>query len=392
MKLTIQVVLLLLFSSDATSFSRNPYLQILVLFLIVILNLQSVLRATSSYLKLLAILFTYFIIVIIFGKFFNRYLTVEIIITAVAGYSLYKTYGFLFILRLSQVIVIFTSIAMGFYVLDVVFGSALNRIIESADLGKMTSPNILVYTTHHTQIDAIFPRNAGFAYEPGPFSVFCVLGLILERVTRTDFDFFSKRSLILTLGIITSRSTTGLLLFLVFVFISSSENLNRVNRFLFYIGFGILSYLLFMNITFLGKKVEREYNQDYEQLITLAESSNSQVALGRFGSMMYEYKRFIQNPYLGNQGMSENEGTKGNNKLIGSVNAVGIIFSRFGFLGAMIVFFGAWRLKDIYFLFPNRDKDKMFFFWFIIAGFGFTIVLEPLVLILLVFGYFVKKS
>lgn len=392
MKLTLQVVLLLLFSADATRFSRNPYLELAALVVIILLNFQSIFRPSSKYLRLLFILITYFSAVLVFGSSFNRYFAVQVIFTAIAGYGLYKSYGQNFIQQLSQVIVVLTTIAMGFYVLDVALGRLINNLVESANLGGLNSPSILVYTTHHTQLDAVIPRNAGFAFEPGPFSIYCALGLILERIIQRDFDILSKRSLILVAGIITAQSTTGIFLLLVFLFLNYIKKFNTYGRVFFSIVLGTLFSFLIVNVSFLGEKVEREYNQDYEELIALAKSSNSQVALGRFGSFLYEYREFISNPYFGSQGIKLASATKGQGELIGSVNALGIILSHFGVFGALIVFIGVWDVQRLYSLFPSRNKDSAFFWWFLIAGFGFRIVLEPLILVLLVFGYLNRKN
>lgn len=107
-------------------------------------------------------------------------------------------------------------------------------------------------------------RNCGPFWEPGAFQGFINLALFLELYSsiRSSSLFFSKKSVIYIISILTTLSTGGYItmFFIICCFIIQTKKISLPTKVLFIlVSFFIISYLFF-NLEFLGEKISRDAN------------------------------------------------------------------------------------------------------------------------------------
>ena len=114
--------------------------------------------------------------------------------------------------------------------------------------------NVIIFSIHHTVFwHSGFPRNTGFAWEPGPFSILIVLAIFfnnsLQRKTKV------RDNIILVLTLLTTFSTTGYSVLFIFWLYHSLEKARRPQYFILIPIIICIFVFSFNKIDFLGDKI-----------------------------------------------------------------------------------------------------------------------------------------
>lgn len=163
------------------------------------------------------------------------------------------------------------------------------------------SVNILVYTIHHSFISDQLVRNSGYLWEPGAFSAFIILSVIVlflrENFTKNNY----KRYVIYLIAIITTFSTMGyicLLLFAMFVLINKYKKQWFLITFLglpIFIGVSQKLYQL----PFMGEKIRQQIDISKSQISKNSFNNREFASLGRFTSIYAGIESIKKNPITG---------------------------------------------------------------------------------------------
>ena len=116
-----------------------------------------------------------------------------------------------------------TLVALFFYAIQLIVpDSIMWNVFKSIDLSESLFPqkfyaSIGLYTFHQRELSEIFPRNAGFSWEPGPFSSYVILALFIN-LARNGVNLKDKnRLLIFLLAIVTAQSTASFVVLLAII-------------------------------------------------------------------------------------------------------------------------------------------------------------------------------
>jgi hypothetical protein len=191
-------------------------------------------------------------------------------------------------------------------------------------------------------------RNAGLFWEPGAFAGYISLALIFLGLEREKYDrrFYISRFLVLTITLLTTRSTMGYLIMPIVL----STHYRRVTRnvvgSLGRIAVGMLMLPLFMallsnvwNLEFIGRKIIHQYEGAITQRDPLWEFT-------RFGSMIVHWKYIKRRPIFG-WGIHPKTkfalDPRDERRTKGAGNGFSGFIHRFGILGMITFALFAWR-------------------------------------------------
>ena len=185
-----------------------------------------------------------------------------------AAYVLYKLYGNDLIKNISQDIVILAAISIIGWLFLLLDATLLASILKPfnfsggfrEEYGIYDYIHIGIYTIHNLTIKteyAYLPRNAGFCWEPGIFSVFLVLALFI-RTSLLKKHLISFSSIILLIALLTTQSTTGYIAFFIYLLYYYSSRLATMKlRFAIpLIIITIIGVYSFFNLEFMKPKID----------------------------------------------------------------------------------------------------------------------------------------
>lgn len=151
------------------------------------------------------------------------------------------------------------------------------------------------------------PRNAGFSWEPGRYSIMLCLA-ILCNLYRNGIRFRNNKAMIILLfSLVTTFSTTGYSIAIVLfcIFYVRDLSINTLVKFIFV----ILPILLFVSqLDFMAEKISDranivEANEDFfiseSYYSSSGVSMKTHISLDRFQSMYFEWINFLNDPILG---------------------------------------------------------------------------------------------
>jgi hypothetical protein len=137
-------------------------------------------------------------------------------------------------------------------------------------------------------------RNSGMFWEPGALSGYLNLALIFVALKNGKFQLgdYKMEVLWITIGIITSMSTTGFLVFLIILNIYIFQNYGIANIIVIPVTL-LLIYFSFSKLDFLQEKIELQYQESQE--LTKSDISNT-----RFGAWKMDMQYIQSQPFTGN--------------------------------------------------------------------------------------------
>lgn len=228
-------------------------------------------------------------------------------------------------------------ISLIFWGLYLIAPSAIESIVSIFEFSSsystdIQSKNMIVYTLMDSERQEInefvkFPRNAGFAWEPGAFACFICLAIFCN-IIRTNLRLKNNIQLwILLVALLTTSSTTGYFI-LIAIFILWVLCNSKYGHLMYIIPIAII---LFQQ-PFVKDKIMEEYgNIEYVNLA--AYNDEDMHALGRLASFQLDWEEFLRHPILGLGGYSkgswlEQQGYDN----IATISGIGKLLSRYGII------------------------------------------------------------
>jgi hypothetical protein len=137
-------------------------------------------------------------------------------------------------------------------------------------------------------------RNSGMFWEPGAFSGYLVLSLAFVAMRNGKFQIgdFKMEVIWITIGILTSMSTTGFLVFLLILNVYIFQNYGLARIIVLPITFLVI-YFGYSKLDFLQEKIELQYQESKEL-------SKSDISNTRFGAWAMDSQYIRSQPFTGN--------------------------------------------------------------------------------------------
>jgi hypothetical protein len=257
----------------------------------------------------------------------------------------------------------------------------LNKFLYSESAAEKHYVNVIFYTLNTLYTD-IFHRNSGFAFEPGFYAVYLVIAIYFN--TLLTGSLLNKVGIILSLSLISTFSTTGILAFFIIVlFHFSSRNLVKIT--VFFIPTLLIIIIAFMNIDFLYNKIVSSYE-------SLGMKSTDQIAVdsrftgGRFFSLKVAAINYVENPIIGIGDYGEAEFFRRTiGASVGVINGIGNYIMTLGTIGVLLLLFSFKRTySEFSVLYGGRGLYTLSLI-LLITSFAFSLPATPLFWVFMVF-------
>ena len=184
-------------------------------------------------------------------------------------------------------------------------------------------------------------RNAGFAWEPGAFSVYVSIAILFHLI-RNKFKITNNRHLwVFILALATTFSTTGYsLLVLLIIFYIYNQEIYKIA----WLGpvFVIIVMYLF-TLPFMAEKISETTEFNTEELIYYSTKYNIKYQPQRFESLQIDFKDFLNHPIIGYGGHIEARWTSQLGANIATVSGLGKIMAQYGIVGLFFFIFSLWK-------------------------------------------------
>lgn len=395
----IYFLIVLLFSGLSTTFSRSHEGLIILWAIGLIIFFKATFRPSKALLIALGVWMGYFVISTVIIKSFHPFFMGTYIAKIMIAYWFLYHYRERIFLKYENAIFYLAVVSLIFYAVHLFNPVELYSFMRDIDLSQDLFPksyyaSIGLYTFNN-RYDAIdpFPRNAGFTWEPGPFSCFIALAIFFN-LARNGLDIKDKTRLgILLLTLITTQSTTGYLAMLaVVLWVSWAKFKNKYFRiFSVPIAVGIV-FFLFSSIPYLQEKIITESQQNLDETIELSIKYGGSYAPGRFASLQLGWEDLKAYPIAGTAGNTSLRYGAQYGAEVSTINGFANIMGRYGAIGlslflSLIFFSGKWLAQ--YYQYPGY---LIFPTLILIISFGFGIVEQPIIVALWMVPLFLKKQ
>ena len=349
-----------LFTSDM-DFRSNPIgVGLLILLCIRLLIKHKITLHNKNLLIIYLILLLWATFHYLIDKEFKLLPYLILFINVTIGYSLINIFGTKIYELTTKYITYLTGISIFVWAIMLITGT---RFFESISFMKPASStsiaSLLIFNIPNTDIYegqgiGTLMRNCGFAWEPGLFASFtCIaiyFNLIITKQIKKNWGFY-----ILTIGLISTFSTTGYCAFiLILINYFILQNRKKSHKYLFLIlTIPLLSYV--MGLSFMADKIEKEddnfmYNNN--QLIRMAESEGNLITVRRGEGIFLDYLNFQEKPILGYGTGNNSYVSQHISPYIISSNGITSTFAQFGLILALLI--------NITFILNSKYLDKLY--------------------------------
>lgn len=378
-------VIVTLYSGAAlTIFSSNEGLVILWLIGLIIFHKETY-YTSKQLLVAFAVWMGYFVVNTFLIKSFHPFFMATYIMKIMIAYWLLSYYREKIFHKYEDVLYVLTVIALIFYSVQLVAPDLVYQFIKSIDLSqdlfpRRTYASIGIYTYHKVGAYETFIRNAGFTWEPGPFSSYIAIAIFIN-IARNNMTLSDKKRLLIYLvALITTQSTTGFVVLLAIILWYVWER-NKSSSFVVIavpLSIAIVIYL-FISVPWLQEKIYEESEQDIGEILYMAKKSGENYAPGRFASLLLRWDDFKNYPIAGFGGASKLQtGYLGEDNIVAAISGVGSIMGMYGTIGSFLFLYlifmtGKWLTK----LF-KLSTSLIFPIIILMIGFSFNIIESPL--------------
>ena len=154
--------------------------------------------------------------------------------------------------------------------------------------------SLFLYTSYPNSQWEMLVRNSGMFWEPGAFAGYLILGLIFVVWENGDFQLgpYKKEVLVITVGLLTTMSTTGYIIYSIILSIFSIRNFKWGKLFVAPIILLII-YWGYFNLPFMQDKITQQYTA--AQQLEVGDVSNT-----RFGTILMDWQYISARPVIGN--------------------------------------------------------------------------------------------
>lgn len=399
----ISIAFLLLIAGSATEFARsfqtwgNP-LAIVIPLLISLRFINKFKLSFNKYFNLLIFFFIiyYVLLTLKFNEIHYKFLIIYPLSFFIA-YAVIMALKIQFFIIYEKLLIGLCWIAIFFWTLQIFIPEELTTILKSITLLKPFNETIQahigVYTIIKEGVESLLPRNAGFSWEPGAFSVFINFAIFINLI-RKQFKLKKNYGLyILIVTLISTQSTTGYSIFLliaVFYFI----NIKMRSGFVLFVPLFIIGVFYLFSLPFMYEKIDVLINEKVSDVVnTGAQEWNNDNVIGaqRFVSLQIDFIDFLNNPILGYGGHDEDMWTRKSNANVVSISGIGKILARFGLVGTLFFLIILYN-SSVHFSKAFHYKGKLILFFLILqVSISYSLIETPIFLCFWMFFYFQPK-
>lgn len=224
------------------------------------------------------------------------------------------------------------------------------------------------------------PRNCGYAWEPGAFSIYLCLAIFINLFIIKPDNKSKVRFWILLSALVTTQSTTGFSIFiLIMLYFYANKKMKIV---LLALPIIITAMIYIFSLPFMGDKIEETIDETsnmdmiIESSIDKEETENPQ----RFVSFMIGFQNFLNNPILGIEGGEKEGWTENIGANVAIISGLGKLISQNGIIGLLFFFISSLKSSS-FFSEKFNYKGKAFLFVIILfISISYTIIFEPLIM------------
>ncbi len=330
----------------------------------------------------------------IFGGFHAKYLALYPLNFWVA-YCFVRAMRERLLLHLEILISYLSGISLAIWSIEITTSGMISRLLNGIFVGMPYNSIIKSYIFFQTFIDegveSYVPRNSGFAWEPGAFSVLCSLGLMIN-LYRFGFRLRGNyRGIILVAALLSSQSTTGYSILAIYMILKLWHDMSSAGRIFVFPGLAAAILIAFTTLPFMQNKVEELWSQDLKELTISASSkwnADQPVAAQRFLSFKMDFSDFLNHPWTGYGGEEEQMLVRREALNVVSVSGIGKILARFGFLG-FIFFVWSTIASSMTFSRHFRSRSPALLALFILAvSVSYSLIEHPLFISVWCFAFF----
>ena len=242
---------------------------------------------------------------------------------------------------IEAIIVVLCVISLVFWVIQTINPSAIYSIVKQFEFSVPISDeakiegNMIFYTLNTTYANKefldLFPRNAGFAWEPGAFGSYICIGIFCNMLRK---GFSLKKNLplvIMIITLLTTQSTTAITAFAVGLAIWLA-----VDRKLSYAFIVIPLVGWIYTLPFISEKAMIQYN---DAIGFTASQIDINQDLNRMQSFVLSWDEFLRHPLLGLGGDAGGSWLQQSGFDVTVFSGIGELLSRYGLIMTIIFFY-----------------------------------------------------
>lgn len=379
----------LIFSGLATNFYRDIGGNLLLFFLTIIYAVIYKIDFKNKNLFVVIIIWLCFSIITAFRNFeFLPWFTFRHIIRILICFTLIQLYGKKLFVLFEYAVFLLACFSLVVWLLQVVFPSFVFSLFRPLNISHyhtfFENGSYFIIGGVLSQ-DTLLPRNYGFCWEPGPFSVYLVLALFFN-VLRYRGKWNNKIFYLLFLTLLTTQSTTGYLAFMCGALIYVYQYYKGLLKYFVFIILAFLLVFLFYNTSFLYDKIQELYvdGLEIDTVIRRGVKTETSYSGGRFGGFIIAWEDIKKYPLFGTGGFWGISYGKG---YVYIVNGLASIMSVYGLFGIIIFFLSLYKSSNLFANIYNSRLNRCFLFIVLFASVGFGVVNQSILFSFILMGW-----
>lgn len=398
----ISMLFIIVTSGMATSYSRSIEHVLFVFCACVICLVYLKVKLSKQYFIAIALWFTYIGLSYIKYPGDNYFWPFLYFVNFTIIYTLVRFHGLSIMWKFEQVIFHLSILSLFFYFWQNYDLNSMLGVWRNLDISGSLFDKPYTYYFHtffytiHQFIDTSkgSVRNAGFCWEPGPFSCFVVFALFISiAINSFKLKRMVPRLIVYTLALISTQSTTGILALFVIItwYIYNLKNV----KFLYFVGLPVIILVFaftYNKLPFLKEKIEAQLQENLRQVVLNTDASEFESGLGRFQSLQITFYEFIDNPILGIGANQKSRWAAQMNLNVIPTTGIGNFMSRFGLFGIIPLLFWLWKSSQNISRLLNYKGAWVFSCLILIFGFSFNIIETPIFLTFIFYSMFSDAS
>lgn len=241
---------------------------------------------------------------------------------------------------IETVLLVLCVISLALWTIQVVSPATIHSIVKTFEFSVPYSEeakiegNMLVFTLNsnydHKEFFGIFPRNAGFAWEPGAFGSYICIGVFCNMLRK---GFTLKNNVpfvIMVAALLSTQSTTAIGAFGLGLSIWLA-----IDRKMSYAIWVIPLVLWIYSLPFVSDKALNEYNNAIGFSVSQIDFNQD---LSRMQSLILSWQEFLRHPILGLGGDAGGSWLNQNGYDVPIFSGIGELLSRYGIIMSMFFF------------------------------------------------------
>lgn len=342
------LLLVILDSGAANTFVRSNNALFILFGISIVYSFIFSIKLKKSFFLFLFVWSLYFILNFLINSNLNYLLFFRIIIFAYISFVLLNLFPLkIFLYLYERTILFFSIISLILFTLEFLFGNTLISLLYKVNASgglfgdnvAVKYINIIFYTILRYPNEIM--RNCGFAWEPGPFSIFVSFALLFHYLRINFSKLLSNHSLILISTILSTFSTTGyIMLFIILsTFFVYSKKIHIQRKLILYFLFFSTAIFIFFESNFLFSKIKDLFYSglEIEHYLNNAARYNVSFSAGRFGGFYIAFKDFLMSPLFGIMGSREYSYGTFSGGYAAIISGLASIISNYGLFGIIIL-------------------------------------------------------